>query len=174
MHERGARRSLAGPGALFFPPRAEPRIKQPRRGSLQALFFAPDGLLPSPSAQAARNPRRCPSRQAQNGRRCRHGVLPAQEPPRDSAVKVARFSRRRCQPICKRSRIRGRNARRHYKRDPEERTGGGGGGRKRGFLSRTRNYGPRNVGRRPPRINERGGGKKRERRAFRVSRFYGS
>jgi len=47
MHERGARRSLAGPGALFFPPRAEPRIKQPRRGSLQALFFAPDGLLPS-------------------------------------------------------------------------------------------------------------------------------
>jgi hypothetical protein len=83
-------------------------------------------LAPSPKWQAL------PSR----------GVLPAQEPPRDSAVKVARFSRRRCQPICKRPRIRGRrNARRHYKSDPEEEEEGGGAGRKGGFLSRTRNYG---------------------------------
>lgn len=78
MHERREEESAAS--ALFFPLRqAKSRIKQPRRGSLQALFFARGFLPPPPRHPLALAYAPVP---AQNGRH-RRGVLPC-EAPRDS------------------------------------------------------------------------------------------
>lgn len=93
----GARRSRRP--RHFFSLRAKSRIKQPRRGSLQALFFA-RGFLP-PSALVTLAPCYVPVL-AQNGRR-RRSVLPC-EAPRDSPRKFSVFLlvTPAIQPICKR------------------------------------------------------------------------
>lgn len=97
MHERREEEPTAE--ALFFPPPwAKSRIKQPRRGSLQALFFA-RGFLPPPPRHSGLCYVPVP---AQNGRH-RHGVLPC-EAPRDSPWKFSVFLlvTSMMQPICKR------------------------------------------------------------------------
>lgn len=93
------------------------RIKQPRRGSLQAPFFARNfhyqPITPGPLLSVP----------TENGRR-RRGVLPG-EAPRDSPWKFPVFLR--AAPAIFKSVVRGRNARALK-------------GRSRDFSSRTRNY----------------------------------